>query len=493
MYLDLFSSLTPIKIVGLGMATIPFLYAGIHIYKTLCAIVPDLNIAEQVKHIFKPNKRELLQKKIRNSLRQAASSVNSNNDEFPLLKSKSMMLLKDDGFILSKAVRNKICQNPDFYSNKKFILENNKIGKIVHSPEGENIYLMLLDNKIGSGFHASVYLGQNLKTGRWVAMKEHTYIGRVSEYARLKECKKFLDFSELIDFLYIGNKLIMVTPCYHNNEIKNKNINDKINYSLHLIEKIALMHKRNILFNDLHSGNILWSQNKKSIEIVDFGSCSKSDKLSEKFLHFPKRKPNCEPPEFYPFGFNAKSGDVYALGLILNKLFKGYTLQKELKDLFHHMTHSFSFMRPDIEIVLKLFKENCRSENFVTESKKVLSHEAQCAIKECREKEEKYLKQIKLSQNPYELATLTRLVALYEKLEDSLLLEECSSNEEIITPYFNRFTRKFDKLNRYAQAHQLVFEASYFYQPNATSSEKKDKEQKSFKQLRSKKDLPRLN
>lgn len=92
---------------------------------------------------------------------------------------------------------------------------------------------------------------------------------------------------------------------------------DAIQVMIQLVDAVAYMHSKNIMHRDLKLANILTSDDKKIVKIVDFGLATKADDVPYIFNR-------CGTPGYVaPEVFNAKDGtkydvicDVFSLGVI---------------------------------------------------------------------------------------------------------------------------------------------------------------------------------
>ncbi|CAI2169664.1 20089_t:CDS:2, partial [Funneliformis geosporum] len=118
----------------------------------------------------------------------------------------------------------------------------------------------------------------------------------------------------------------------------------RINIIVNIINAILHLHQENSIHRDLHSGNILYSENSGGWYISDFGFCGPADKpLGSIYGNLPYIAPEVINGKGYTF-----ASDIYSIGMLMWEISSG-------QPPFAHFDHDYELtinllkgMRPQI-------------------------------------------------------------------------------------------------------------------------------------------------
>ncbi|XP_067668410.1 serine/threonine-protein kinase PrkC-like [Haliotis asinina] len=189
----------------------------------------------------------------------------------------------------------------------------------------------VFDDKAGSGAQAELYTGRLLHTDEDVVVKVFdgaplesimheatlmTYLQGVPHVPRfhglLPMGPDILDLGIVMEYIPNGTTMYdllllgMLPDC------------DWINIAQQLSTALLEMHKRYVLFNDLHDKNIVvsWHGPMPMVYVVDFGDATfrKGNSFMQNFTQGPG---NPFPSPEAHFGITTPASDVYSLGIIM--------------------------------------------------------------------------------------------------------------------------------------------------------------------------------
>lgn len=242
--------------------------------------------------------------------------------------------------------------------------------QLLFIPENKQYYL-LTNTLLGKGESAKTFLGKNIGTNEWVAVKrsnlksksrmipnELNVLSASKEYNVLQENEYLLENSKLLGQLVKMDPekkyIYTLMPWYFEKEIIVLPVDEKIRLSISLADEIDLLHSKGYLHNDLHIKNICWDGQK--CHLIDFESMTRLDNILHRYFYTTHSKFSHIAPEGI-FGFNTRSKDIYAYGKILNELFKETFLQKELEKITNQLTCTLANRRISLTVASRGLKQ----------------------------------------------------------------------------------------------------------------------------------------
>lgn len=252
----------------------------------------------------------------------------------------------------------------------KLNLNNTTQLQLLFIPENKQYYL-LTNTLLGKGESAKTFLGKNISTNEWVAIKksnlksksrmipnELIVLSASKEYNVLQENEYLLENNKLLGQLvkmdYEKKYIYTLMPWYFEKDMMVLPVDEKIRLSISLADEIDLLHSRGYLHNDLHIKNICWDGQK--CHLIDFESMTRLDNILHCYFYATHSKFSHIAPEGI-FGFNTRSKDIYAYGRILNELFKGSFLQKELEHITNQLTCTLANKRISLTVASRGLKQ----------------------------------------------------------------------------------------------------------------------------------------
>ncbi|MBS0290819.1 MAG: protein kinase [Proteobacteria bacterium] len=271
-----------------------------------------------------------------------------NDEDFiPFIEGLNFIPLKTYKYIRTLQLLANLNHAP--LNNLLFSEENTTILELPHrimiSTDGELI--AFIERSLGSGTFGKVYIGFNVDTSEFVAIKQFTfnrdyenhqdfllkiknekealqsinaYIGQLSieetlfntRQQRVEMCVMSMAWGENVENLLDAKLLSGMSA---------SSFTPKLEIGLKALIQLFLLHKRNIIHRDFKCNNIIWDPISKTATIVDFGAyllkkeeVDLNDKpYSNVFVSYA--------PELY-FEYRREfSLDVYAAGVVLLQIF----------------------------------------------------------------------------------------------------------------------------------------------------------------------------
>jgi len=289
---------------------------------------------------FTPRKNQRLKTELNRLLNEkSASLITRPKNQMPVLSYETINQLTRSGFL------------PIQDSTQK-----------IHSAATNSTYSFSNNEFLGKGAFGVVYLGQDIATGSWVAIKKQRSKSLADEQKFLIEAKYLLEQNQLLGYQHDDKNKCFYTimPLFAKDVVRSSSpIVEKIEFALESAKSIKNLHDKRRIHNDLHLGNICWDKSEKKCHLIDYGSMTKSDHLDETSSYEVARMPYHAPPEFHVGMMNFKSGDVYAFGCILASLFPDVIqADKEFSNFIKGLQHSLWFMRPTMQDVIHFLQKN---------------------------------------------------------------------------------------------------------------------------------------
>ncbi|PNT92251.1 serine/threonine-protein kinase [Clostridium thermosuccinogenes] len=140
--------------------------------------------------------------------------------------------------------------------------------------------------------------------------------------------------AKLYDTGIHGNRPFEVLPYYRNGSLQGKKftfseLKEMIIPCIN--EALKVLHQNGIIHKDLKPSNIMLSDNKKSVSIIDFGISSVVEEGNTVLVTKTGMTPEYSAPETFRNLFLEES-DYYSFGITLYELFCGYTPYKNMND-----------------------------------------------------------------------------------------------------------------------------------------------------------------
>lgn len=334
---------------------------------------------------------------------------------FPKLSSESILKLDENGFL--QITDPKDCFHISILATSK-------------------TYRIFKTEQLGAGAFGEAFLGQDLETGEWVAVKKHPADSVAREQNVLIENRYLLSDKKLLgQAIYEENNrnyLVSVMPLYVKNSPERYSSHEKIEFLIAVAQELKRLHQKNKIHSDLHLGNVCWNRAKGVANLIDYGSIIDAGVIQDtSSYHVPKLY---MPPEsFFGLGLlHVKAGDIYSLGCMAKRLFPNSN-NTRLNFLIQRMQKTFFFMRPSLdtiiselsnildnfqEIIEDINLERHMDENLVKVKEEIKHCQALLNVFDCR------LSQLKsecITQPNYiELALLTKERSIYDNYLSSL-------------------------------------------------------------------------
>ncbi|RIA91065.1 kinase-like domain-containing protein [Glomus cerebriforme] len=129
---------------------------------------------------------------------------------------------------------------------------------------------------------------------------------------------------------------------------------EKINVAYDIIEALYRIHKGNAIHRDLHSGNILYLQDKNLWYISDLGFCGPVDRpLKSIYGNLPYIAPEVIVGKEYTF-----KSDIYSFGILMWEISSGQTPFNNYEHNYDLAIKIVNGMRPEIVSTIPLDYEN---------------------------------------------------------------------------------------------------------------------------------------
>lgn len=197
-------------------------------------------------------------------------------------------------------------------------------------------YTILYDKLLGSGSYANVYLGKNIKTSQYVAIKiisniPAKLIGIFEEEMKIMNIIKNDPHVNIVGCYDVikHNEVIYIILEYCDsgdlkqlikNPIKEKYVHY---YFKQLVNGLKYLHNKKILHRDIKPKNILLTNNKRVLKICDFGLAknNEDDHLCKTVCGSPLYM---APEMIKSSGLYNNQIDLWSTGLILYELIYGF-------------------------------------------------------------------------------------------------------------------------------------------------------------------------
>lgn len=235
----------------------------------------------------------------------------------------------------------------------------NLIGKII-----DNKYE--IKGKLGKGGMGSVYYVEDLKLGTIRAMKvigkngKNIYINPITEVNIMKIIQHsylptVIDFSEDNEYVYIIMEVIQgsnLDKLLNNGDTRVEEF-IVINWSKQICSVLEYLHNgcsKKIIYKDLKPSNLIVSQDKERITLIDFG-ISQIENHGETQPNIPVGTRGYAPPEQFSKDPIDESVDIYALGATMYQLLTGIK-PRDLDNVFIPLREIDSNLSEGIEYIV---------------------------------------------------------------------------------------------------------------------------------------------
>lgn len=401
--------------------------------------------------------RTEIETKLRDNLPD--SNPRQKSQEFPALSFETIAHLQKSGFIHFE--------------------EGAKISATRFSPERpmsfqitidstKNTYQVFNAEHLGGGAFGDAYIGQNIHSGAWVAVKMQRFRDTAKEQDVLIENKHLLADGKLLgQAIYEKNDqkyLLSVMPLFSKDNPIYCNSSEKIDFLIAVAYALEQFHKKNKIHSDLHFGNVCWNKAEGVAHLIDYGSIVDTENISETSSHYVP-KLHVPPESLFGFGLlHVKASDVFSLGCMAERLFEKNNDQR-LNLLISNMKHKLFFKRPSlVEIIRELINIKNFSSDIAQKSIKASDKKDQQLLNQVHEEVEKYKLILKELDNE-----IVMLKKIPESEVDYIHLAMLVKEKSIYQDYFQQLNSSVELYHRFDCSIQL--------------DKKKDELHKEIKQL----------
>lgn len=215
-------------------------------------------------------------------------------------------------------------------------------------------YVVALDQVLGRGSNATVFLGRSRKSGRKVAVKVVEKAGlsaeKRSELAQEVELLRSLQahpgIVRLLDVYEEADERVFLVFEYKSSDLhsfirKHRPLSEETVRVVfkQLVDAIEFCHRNNVCHRDLKIENVLIDEDTLEVAVADFGFATRyePDKRLSKWCGSPH---TVAPEIILRQAYCPEAVDVWALGSILYSLLCGsFPFQgKNFKEIFHRTT-----------------------------------------------------------------------------------------------------------------------------------------------------------
>jgi serine/threonine protein kinase len=217
-------------------------------------------------------------------------------------------------------------------------------------------YQIFNTEELGAGICGKAFLGQDLSSGVWVAVKMQPLRDIAKEQDVLIENRHLLADRKLLGHAIYkknGNQYLMsIMPLFVKDSPRHCSSSEKIDFLIAVAHELKRLHQKNKIHSDLHLGNVCWNKAEGVAQLIDYGSLVNTENPFESTSHYVLKL--YTPPEsLFGLGlFHVKASDIYALGCMARQLFSN-THNARLNSLISNMQHSLFFKRPSLDIIIR--------------------------------------------------------------------------------------------------------------------------------------------
>ncbi|GEM_PF-5204494 len=227
---------------------------------------------------------------------------------------------------------------------------------------------------LGKGGFGKVKLAQNIKNGKWSALKVIKQKYRTSEVAEIEAANE-LNILKAVDqsageLIKRGTKhnflMELINGATLDNYIKDDRLPAirKLDILLHIMQGVQALHNYNLVHCDIKPNNSMYDFKNNKAVVIDVGLALEADNPD---LHSPRGTPGHTAPEIdwlmeTPIQYTKKI-DIFALGLLAREtliltskkssdLSNSFSEDEELKKLIASMTDEDPAKRPELTDVM---------------------------------------------------------------------------------------------------------------------------------------------
>ncbi len=219
----------------------------------------------------------------------------------------------------------------------------------------QKTYQIFNTEQLGAGAFGEAFIGQDTRSGEWVAVKMQPLRNIAKEQDVLIENSYLLADRKLLgQAIYEKNGdpyLLSIMPLFVKDSPRHCSSSEKIDFLMAVANELKRLHQKNKIHSDLHLGNVCWNKAEGIAHLIDYGSIvDTEDPFDTSSRYVPKLY---TPPEsLFGLGLlHVKAGDIYSLGCMARQLFEN-TNNARLKSLISKMQHSLFFMRPSLDVII---------------------------------------------------------------------------------------------------------------------------------------------
>ncbi|XP_071085149.1 serine/threonine-protein kinase PrkC-like [Haliotis cracherodii] len=234
------------------------------------------------------------------------------------------------------------------------------------------------DLMVGAGGQARLYLGRFLPTDEDVVVKvlleenleelmnEATMMIYLEDIPHIPLFRGLLPVGPLISDLAIVMEFIPNSTTVYDLLLHGALSQcDWLNFSQQLSTALLEMHKRFVLFNDLHDRNIIVSRQGAMLKVYVIDFADASFRQGNSFMeNFTQGSKNPFPSPEAHFGITTPASDVFSLGMILAHI-TDYVNNKDFYRISQHCVAGCPSDRPPLynvnDFLVELYKDTCKS------------------------------------------------------------------------------------------------------------------------------------
>ncbi|CAI5533277.1 unnamed protein product [Closterium sp. Naga37s-1] len=197
-----------------------------------------------------------------------------------------------------------------------------------------------LGRTLGEGNFAKVKLGQDVESGRRVAIKvmdkdrilQHRMADQIKREVSIMKMVRHPNIVQLIEVLASRNKIFMVLEFAAGGELFDRIVyrgrlseSEARRYFQQLVDAVDCCHAKGVCHRDLKPENLLVDE-RGNLKVSDFGlSALPQQQHRDGLLHTTCGTPNYVAPEvLHNKGYDGRKADVWSCGVILFVLLAGY-------------------------------------------------------------------------------------------------------------------------------------------------------------------------